>query len=177
MSVLVGGGGSVADGAPDSRAPRALTVQILSVVPDRIDPVQPIEVEFRVLNSGRVPLELPVSPHLSDLQPPDQSQSFTYLSLALAVNVIVGDAQLPIAGAPTFVELYGSAEDARTILVLGPATDSISKVSFPKHLPMPPPRSPRAGNPSRMTATISASSKHKDLTRRAARWIMWLKGK
>jgi hypothetical protein len=97
-----------------------LRFRSLSVVPDRIDPTQPIEVEFRVLNTGRVPVELPVSPHLSDLQPPDESRSFSYMSLALAVNVIVGDAQLPIAGAPTFVELYGSAEDARTILVLSP---------------------------------------------------------
>jgi hypothetical protein len=114
------GGASVADGAPDSRDPRELTVQILSVVPDRIDAAQPIEAEFRVLNSGRVPIELPVSPHLSDLQPRDESQSFSYLSLTLAINVIVGDAQVPIAGAPAFVELYGSAKDARTILVLSP---------------------------------------------------------
>jgi hypothetical protein len=114
------GGASVVDSAPDSKDPRELTVQILSVVPDRIDPAQPIEVEFRVLNSGRVPVELPVSPHLSDLQPPDESQGFGYMSLALAVSVIVRDSQLPIAGVPTFVELYGSGEDARTILVLSP---------------------------------------------------------
>jgi len=115
------GGGSVTDGAPDYRDPHALTVQILSVVPDRIDPVQPIEVEFRVLNSGRVPLELPVSPHVSDLQPPDESRSFNYMSLALAVNMIVGDAQMqPIANGPSFVELYGSREDPRTMLMLNP---------------------------------------------------------
>lgn len=113
-------GASVVDGAPDSRDPRELTVQILSVVPERIDAAQPIEVEFRVLNSGRMPIELPVSPHLSDLQPRDESQSFSYMSLALAVNVIVDDQQLPIAGATKFIELYGSAEDARTILVLSP---------------------------------------------------------
>jgi len=114
------GAASVADSAPDSRDPRELTVQILSVVPDRIDPARPIKVEFRVLNSGRVPIELPVSPHLSDLQPPDESQSFSYMSLALAVSVIGGDAQLPISGTPTFIELYGSAADARTIMVLSP---------------------------------------------------------
>jgi len=122
--VACGSGGSVgvsiADGGSDSRDPRKLTVQILSVVPERIDPLQPIEVEFSVLNSGRVPIELPVWPHLSDLQPPDESQSFSYMSLALAVNVIAGDAQQPIAGARSFVELYGSAVDARTMLVLGP---------------------------------------------------------
>jgi hypothetical protein len=86
------GGGSIACGAPDLMDPRALTVQIPFVVPDRIDPVQPMEVEFRILNSGRVPLEVPASPHLSDLQPPDESGSFSYMSLALAVNVINCDA-------------------------------------------------------------------------------------
>jgi hypothetical protein len=111
---------SILDGGPDSRDPRALTVQILSAAPDRIDPVQPIEVEFRVLNSGRVPLELPVSPHLSDLQPPDESRTFSYMSLALAVNVIVGDPQIPPIWNAGFVELYGSVEDARTVLVLSP---------------------------------------------------------
>jgi hypothetical protein len=114
------GGSSAGDGAPDSRDPRELTIQILSVVPDRIDTAQPIEVEFRVLNSGRVAVELPISPHLSDLQPPDESQSFSYMSLALAVNVVDNDARLRIAGAPAFVELYGSAEDSRTLLVLSP---------------------------------------------------------
>jgi len=111
---------SISDGAPDPKDPSKLTVQILSVVPDRIDPLQPIEVEFRVLNSGLVPLELPAWPHLSDLQPPDELQSFSYMSLALAVNVIAGDAQTPIAGATGYVELYGSAGDARTMLVLSP---------------------------------------------------------
>jgi hypothetical protein len=113
--------GLIVDGAPDARDPRALTVQIVSAVPDRIDPAEPVNVEFRVLNSGRVPLELPVSPHLSDLQPTDESQSFSYMSLALAVNVRMGDGQLPpIPDTPGFVELYGSVEDARTMLVLSP---------------------------------------------------------
>src|SRR5262245_62892566 len=35
------GGAGVADGAPDPRDPRELTVQILSAVPDRIDTAQP----------------------------------------------------------------------------------------------------------------------------------------
>jgi hypothetical protein len=115
-----GSGVSILDGAPDFRDPRALTVQILSAAPDPIDPEQPIEVEFRVSNSGSVPLELPVSPHLSDLQPSDESRTFNYMSLALAVNVIVGDPQIPPISNAGFVQLYGSAEDVRTLLVLNP---------------------------------------------------------
>jgi hypothetical protein len=119
--VTFGLGWSIACGGPDVMDPRALTVQIPFVIPKRIDPVQPMEVEFRLLNSGRVPLEVPVSPHLSDLQPPDESGSFSYMSLALAVNVIIYDAHMPpIPNAPSFVQLYGSAEDARTMLVLNP---------------------------------------------------------
>jgi hypothetical protein len=114
-------GASILDGAPDSRDPRALTIQILSVVPDRIDPMEPVNVEFRVFNSGRVPLQLPVSPHLSDLQPPDESQSFRYMSLGLVVTVRIGDAQSPPnPDTPGIVELYGSEENARTMLVLSP---------------------------------------------------------
>jgi hypothetical protein len=42
------------------------------------------------------------------------------MSLALAVTVIVGDPQIPPISNAGFVELYGSADDARTVLVLNP---------------------------------------------------------
>lgn len=126
-AVCAGGSGvglTIMDGAPDVRDPRALTVQILSAVPDRIDAVQPIELEFRVLNSGRVSLEIPVSPHLSDLQPADESRSFGYSSLILGVNVIVGGPQTPPSWNAASVTLYGAKEDPRTIVALNPG-DSI----------------------------------------------------
>jgi hypothetical protein len=49
------------------------------------DPKRPFEIEFKVLNTGTVPLELPVSPHLADMQPSDASAAFTYMNIALAV--------------------------------------------------------------------------------------------
>ena len=80
------GGGSVADGSPDLRDPRALGVALDSVVPTDID-LDPFEVAFRIINTGLVPIDLPVSPHLSDLQPADEWRTFQYLGLALEVRL------------------------------------------------------------------------------------------
>jgi hypothetical protein len=118
----VGGGfvgGSIGDGAPDRRDPHALGVYLLAVKPIEIVPTQPFEVEFRVLNTGLAPIELPVSPDLSDVQPGDEAAAFNYFSLALAVRAELdppGMNTLPTA----FVELYGSRDHGGTLLVLKP---------------------------------------------------------
>jgi hypothetical protein len=75
------GGGSVGDGAPDQRDPHALGIYLLRVTPTDINPAEPFQVEFKVLNTGTAPMELPVSPHLSDLQPSDESVAFKGLKL------------------------------------------------------------------------------------------------
>lgn len=110
------GGGSVADGAPDRRDPHALGVYLQSVTPTDIDPAKPFEAEFRVLNTGLAPIELPISPHLSDLQPSDASVRFSYLSLALVVNAEA----LMLKQVIGFVELYGSPDREETTLMLRP---------------------------------------------------------
>lgn len=84
----VGGGyGSllVGDGAAHIHDPHALGVYLLRVTPTDIDPTQPFEAEFRVLNTGLAPIELPISPNLSDLQTEDEWATFSYFSLALVV--------------------------------------------------------------------------------------------
>jgi len=109
------GGASVVDGAPDWRDPHALAVYPMHVTPTDIDPTEPFETEFRVLNSGLAPIEIPVLPHLSDLQPSNESATFTYRSLALVVQ---GNPQrMPCVG---FVELYGSPNHEDSMLVLRP---------------------------------------------------------
>jgi len=114
-----GGGGSVADGAPDRRDPRALGVALDRVAPTDIT-LDAFEAEFRILNTGLAPIEVPVSPHLSDLQPPGESQPFSYLSLALVVDLSAnGPVQALGVG---WVELYGSAEHEDTIVTLKPGT-------------------------------------------------------
>jgi hypothetical protein len=111
------GGGSVADGAPDRRDPHALGIYLLRVTPTDIDPSKPIEVDFQVRNTGTAPLDIPVSPHLSDLQPTDVSSSFDYFSIAL---VLAGEGDGQKTGCLGFVELYGSPEHADTMTVLKP---------------------------------------------------------
>jgi hypothetical protein len=59
-SFCVGGGfagGSVADGAPDVKDPRALGVYLVQVIPADINPLEPLEAEFQVLNTGLAPIE------------------------------------------------------------------------------------------------------------------------
>jgi len=113
------GGGSVGDGAPDLRDPHALGVYLLRVTPTDINPSQPFEAEFKVLNTGVAPIEVPVSPHLSDLQPSDESMDFGYLSLALVVR---GESEPtgPQVAAIGFIELYGSTDHDGSVLMLKP---------------------------------------------------------
>jgi len=109
-------GGGVTDGAPDRRDPHALGVYLLRVNQTEINPAQPFEAEFRVLNTGLAPSEIPVSPHLSDLQLGDESAPFSYFSLTLVVSM-EGDWRHP---AFAFLELYGSKEHDGTMLALQP---------------------------------------------------------
>jgi hypothetical protein len=76
------------------------------------------EAEFRLLNTGLAPINVPVWPHLSDLQPSSESQPFSYLSLALEVRLSgTGPAQASGVG---WVELYGSTQREDTIITLKP---------------------------------------------------------
>ena len=111
------GGVSVGDGAPDIRDPHALGIYFLSPFPAEINAVEQFEVEFKVLNTGLAPVELPVSPHLSDLQESDVSP-FTYTSLALVVRVR-GEhpACVPCLA---YIELYGARNREESTVVLKP---------------------------------------------------------
>ena len=113
------GGISVGDGAPDWRDPHALGVELLRVTPADVNPAEPFEAEFRVLNTGRAPIDIPVSPHLSDLQPSDASLDFNYFSLALVADV-AAEPEGPAVSSLGFVELYGSPDQDGTMVVLKP---------------------------------------------------------
>jgi hypothetical protein len=84
-----------------------------------MNPAEPFEAEFKVLNTGTAPIEIPVSPHLSDLQPQDESVAFGYLSLALVVHA-EGEPQGPDVSSIGFIELYGSPDHEGSVLVLRP---------------------------------------------------------
>ena len=113
------GGVSVGDGVPDWRDPHSLGVELLRVSPADVDPAEPFEAEFRVLNTGCAPINIPVSPHLSDLQPSDASLDFSYFSLALVAQV-PAEPEGPDVSSLGFVELYGSPDRDGTMVVLKP---------------------------------------------------------
>jgi|SRR5262245_60084682 len=113
------GGVSVADGAPDVKDPHALGVYLVRVIPTDINPSEPLEAEFQLLNTGLAPIEVPLWPHLSDLQPHDDSVTFSYFSLGLGIRVS-GESSGPEVSSFSGVQLYGSPDDARTMLTLRP---------------------------------------------------------
>ena len=113
------GGGSIGDGAPDQRDPHALGIYLLRVTPTDISPAEPFQVEFKILNTGTATMELPVSPHLSDLQPSDESVAFNYFSFALTVRG-EAEAEGPPINSLGFVELFGSPDHAESMTVLRP---------------------------------------------------------
>jgi hypothetical protein len=111
------GSNSVVEGVLDRPNGRALAVYLLHVSPTEIDPLQPFEAEFKVLNTGQVAIELPVSPHLSDLQPKDETLDFSYFSLMLGTG-IERETQGPDVNGIGYVWLYGSTErDGSMVLV------------------------------------------------------------
>jgi hypothetical protein len=112
-------GGSVSDGVPDQRDPRALGIYLLRISPVEIDPAEPFQVEFKILNTGTVPIELPILPDLADLQPGDESVAFNYSSLVLVVHAEV-EPQRPEVSCMGIVELFGSADHPESIMVLRP---------------------------------------------------------
>lgn len=108
------GGASVGDCGIDTRDPHAAAVYLDNVGVAEIDPNQPFPVEFRFVNTGRLPLNIPVSPNLSDLQPADPSVPFSYLSLTLGVRL------RDHAASTEQVELYGSGDHKGTTRILRP---------------------------------------------------------
>lgn len=105
---------TIGDCAPDIRDPRSAVVYLDGVNGEEIVPSAPFEAEFRFVNTGRLSINVPLSPDRTDLQPADPSIPFTYLSLALAVGVRDKPDSI------SFVELYGSADHKGTTRVLRP---------------------------------------------------------
>jgi hypothetical protein len=110
------GGSSLACGAPDRRDPRELGVSLESLSTHDITQ-DPFEAEFRIVNTGTADIEIPVYPHLSDLQPADETQAFSYLSISIVVN-LEGISQQAFGNG--YIELYGASEKEGTTVFLHP---------------------------------------------------------
>lgn len=106
--------GMVADCGIGARDPRSLTVYVQNVIAGNSDPKRSFEIEFKIMNTGKVPIQLPVSPNLADLQPSDASARFTYLTLGLSVSVVENQ------NSEGYVELYGKPDVPNTMIMLNP---------------------------------------------------------
>lgn len=104
----------IGDCGSDIRDPHSAAIYLDGADGREIDPSAPMQAEFRFVNTGRLPIDVPVSPDRADLQPADASAPFTYLSLALAVRV------RDVPDSIAYVELYGAADHNGTTRVLRP---------------------------------------------------------
>lgn len=111
--------GSVRYREKDTRHPQALGVYLLRVTPTDISPRQLFEAEFKVVNTGSTSIQLPVSPHLSDLQPDDESADFRYLKLVLITFLEPVPNGPEVHGAGS-ISLYGSAKHKGSMIKLPP---------------------------------------------------------
>ena len=74
--------------------------------------------EVRIENVGSVPVEMPFSPHLADLQPADPSQKFGY-SL-VRVQFWIGGTKWEWTSSEGDVTLYGASQHTGTMLTMHP---------------------------------------------------------
>lgn len=90
-----------------------------------------IEWEVKVENVGSVPMTLAISPHLSDLQPSDASEPFSYEETGLGLSVRDEHGVIDLA----HVSVYGSDSQPGTLLELKVGEwvrfRSRSKLDFP----------------------------------------------
>jgi len=91
---------------------------------DRNEHSQGDEVKFEVrfFNAGNVPLKIPFSPHLADLQPQDPSRKFAYsqMSVGLDITGTVGNTSYIATAGGGSVALYGHETHPETMLTLRP---------------------------------------------------------
>jgi hypothetical protein len=73
-----------------------------------------IEWEVKIENAGSVPISLAASPHLSDLQPRDASEPFSYDETGIGLAIRTEDGRADLA----HVSVYGSHSEPGTMVTL-----------------------------------------------------------
>jgi hypothetical protein len=81
---------------------------------DDIYPRQRMAMKVRVENIGRAPIELPIHPNLTDLQPTESAARFEYYSLKLPLEARVADGGVLVG----WLELYATPTRPDTFLTL-----------------------------------------------------------
>jgi len=74
--------------------------------------------EVTLQNTGSVPIRIPFSPHLADLQPKNPAQKFAYYELQIALWIGANDHWSTNMGGSAI--LYGADDHANTMLTLKP---------------------------------------------------------
>lgn len=74
--------------------------------------------EARIENIGDVPVRIPFSPHLADLQPQDPGQKFSYIELRITLWIASGNRWSTSTGGG--LTLYGAEDHPNTTLSLHP---------------------------------------------------------
>lgn len=111
--------GSVSCGGTARGERRALKTTLVSLDRFAYTPDDSAEIEIRIENVGIVNISIPWSPHLADLQPEDEKQSFQYSSLAIMLELTRSqvDKHREIIEA---AKLYGTARVPSSLTVLKP---------------------------------------------------------
>jgi hypothetical protein len=103
---------------PKESTPQKAGISLEWIETTDLYPRQRISAEFRVENIGTTPLNLPVHPTLTDLQPKDPATSFVYYRMRLPLEALItAEGWAVDAGG---LELYGSLKRPDTFLTLQP---------------------------------------------------------
>ena len=100
-----------------------------------------VEFDFQVKNTGGAPIKVPVWPHLADLQPADERQSFDFLAMTLTLRADPepsADRGRTLGPVVAHVTLYGAERFDGSILTLNPG----EWVEVRAQVKLEPPQSP-----------------------------------
>jgi hypothetical protein len=113
------GSASVGDCGMGANEPKALKTTLLSLDRFAYLPDDAAEMEIKIENVGSVDMVVPWSPHLADMQPADEKQTFHYRSFAAVLNLTntADKSQQSIIEA---AHLYGITERPDTLKTLKP---------------------------------------------------------
>src|SRR3982751_2491100 len=120
------GGGSVGDFGDGANEKHVLTATLTWM--DRVEYQDGDEaiVEVRLQNTGELPVSIAWSPHLADMQPPNETDKFTVLSLGIAVELKRGRAICLSGRTPRAIWVAGTA-----LLYVGSWSRRVSEGSSP----------------------------------------------
>jgi hypothetical protein len=111
------GGVGVADGGEAAGEKRALRTSLTFLDRSEYTNGDHAEIEVMITNAGDVPIEIPCTPHLADLQPADETSKFQAFNLLVGLFLHWGDGYSTSLG---WISLYGVPDQRESMLTLSP---------------------------------------------------------